>query len=143
MSMERFLRSIQKPPRWFIALIIFFYIAFISWPFYTVRYVFQMPLDTELDPELANGLLTTSSILFGFILVLIPWQEKWFGGWLWSFLLIPFLMLIFAGTQLFLWGLERAYPIDALSSVMASFQANVVSATLLFAVHETIRKVTQ
>jgi hypothetical protein len=143
MLRKRFLRSVQKPPRRVIALIILIYIAFIFWPFYTVRYVFQMPLDTEVDPKVVNGLLTASSIIFGFMLVLIPWQEKWFGGWLWSFFVIPFLMLIFAGTELFLWGLERAYPIDAFSFVMASFQANVVSAAILFALRETIRKISQ
>jgi hypothetical protein len=64
-------------------------------------------------------------------------------GWLWSFFVISFLMLIFAGTELFIWGLDRAYPIDALSFVMASFQANVVGAAILFALRETIRKISQ
>lgn len=93
-----------------------------------------------MDPEIANGLLTASSIVFGFMLMLIPWQEKWFGGWLTWLLLIPFSILIVAASEMFLWGIGQAYPIDALSALMASFQANLVSATIFLALRETARK---
>lgn len=135
-----FLRVIQKPPRWFTVLLVVIYVVFILWPFYTIYFVFKLPRDTRADPEIANGLLTASSIVFSFMLVLTPWHEKWFGGWLVWLVLIPFLILIVAASEMFLWGIGQAYPIDVLSTLMASFQANLVSATILLALRETARK---
>jgi uncharacterized membrane protein len=134
------IKVLQKPPLWFQLLILIIYIAFISTPFIVVRVIYRVPKETEVNPTIVNGLLTASSILFGFMIVLIPWQERWFGGWLWILPLVSVSMLLMAANDMFLSGIDPTRQLNALESAMASFEANIVSLPILIAIREIMRR---
>jgi len=73
------------------------------------------------------------------MLTLIPWREKWFGGWLWLCPIISVFMLIVAAMAIFNSGINPARQLDAFVAAMASFQANVVSLPFLIAIREIAR----
>jgi len=140
MLKNRVIKVLQKPPLWFQLLIFIIYIAFISMPFIVVNVIYHVPKETEVNPTIVNGLLTASSILFGFMIVLIPWQEGWFGGWLWIIPWISVTMLLIAANMLFLSGIDPTHQLDALVWAMASFEANLVSLPILIAIREITRR---
>ena len=137
------IKVLQKPPLWFQLLIFIIYIVFISMPFIVVEVIYRVPKGTEVNPTIVNGLLTASSILFGFMIVLIPWQEGWFGGWLWILPVVSVTMLLMTTNNMFLSGIDPTHPIhqlDALVSAMASFEANIVNLPILIAIREIMRR---
>jgi hypothetical protein len=134
------IKVLQKPPLWFQLLIFIIYIAFLSMPFIVVKVIYRVPEGTEVNPTIVNGLLTASSILFGFMIVLIPWQEGWFGGWLWILPVLSVTMLLMAANYMFLSGIDPTRQLDALVSAMASFEANIVSLPILIAIREIMRR---
>jgi len=105
-----------------------------------VKVIYRVPKGTEVNPTIVNGLLTASSILFGFMIVLIPWQEGWFGGWLWILPVISVGMLLMAANDMFLSGIDPTHQLDALVWAMASFEANLVSLPILIAIREITRR---
>jgi hypothetical protein len=140
MLKDRVIKVLQNPPLWFQVLIFIIYIAFVSMPLMVINVIYRVPKGTEINPTIINGLLTASSITFGFMMVLIPWREGWFGGWLWIFPLFSVSMLLIAANTIFLSGIDPTRQVDALAWAMASFEANIVSLPILIAIREIMRR---
>jgi len=134
------IKVLQKPPLWFQLLMLVIYIAFIGAPFIAVDVIYHVPKETEVNPTIVNGILTASSILFGFMIALIPWQEGWFGGWLWIIPGVSVTALLTAANSMFLSGIDPTHQLDALVWAMASFEANIVGLPILIAIRELTRR---
>jgi len=85
----------------------------------------SVPLDTKIDPELMNGILTLSGILFGFSAIL-AFEQKKEEKWTWKLLIIPLLTLYLSGSVLYDVAIERRKPIEALLYIRASFIATAI-----------------
>jgi len=92
-------RTIKKIKDLISYQFLFFSILFlitVSTPFYHTFITKRVSLDNPVDPEYINGLLTVTSILFGFSSILV-FQQRKEREWLKFVLLIPLVFIGFSG----------------------------------------------
>ena len=90
----------------------------------------RVSFERQIDPEFMNGLLTASSILFGFSSLLVV-TEKPIKRTLWLILLIPLFLIISSGSIISDVALGMHNPVEAILVLRASFNANVLTTTFL------------
>lgn len=100
--------------------------------------ILTVPPSEKVDAEIVNGLLTASSIVFGFLILLAqPHLRRESFRRVVVFIVVPFLVLVFAATQVFFSGLSPTALIWALYGSMASFLTNAISVVILLAAYHT------
>jgi len=93
-------------------------------PFFHTYITKKVSLDNPVDPEYINGLLTVSSILFGFSSILVFGQRKE-NKWLKYLLLFPLAMLGFSGGSIWNVVIGINKPMQALLWTWTSVLANM------------------
>ena len=102
------------------------YISLIVTPF-LVLYLYGLPEGFErVDPEIVNGLLAGSSLLFGF--ATLPLIGKKIDLLLFIFIMGDVFLLALCGVSIFYFGLGYSNGLLLLLFVTLSFNANVVTA---------------
>jgi len=89
--------------------------------------------DHQVDPELMTGLLTASSILFGFssLIILRPEFSVEEKKWLWILLLPPLSLIIHSGTSIGQVALGTGNAVQTTLFLISSFTANILSTTFV------------
>ena len=105
------------------SIIVAIYLTFS--PFYNVYFIEARAHEIKIDPELFNGLLTGSSILFGFSSFIVV-SEKKIDKNLWIMLLISLFSMVFCGSAICDLALDKGNDVDVLLVVRASFFVNVI-----------------
>jgi hypothetical protein len=114
---------------WAILLLVGFPLAILL-PFVDAFYFKHVSLSIDVPFEFTAGLLSTSSILFGFTSLIII-SKEWVERKVWAVLLPPLSLIILSGVSIsnLAMGFENA--VQALLISSATFNANVVSTGLV------------
>jgi hypothetical protein len=106
------------------------YAYVIIYPYIDAYVLGNVNLALQIDPEYLNGLLTASSILFGFSSLFVVGQkpnDKHF----WVLLLASLFLIIRAGGGIADVALEKTSPVDAMVTLSSCFMANVISTSYI------------
>ena len=114
-----------------------FDLALILFPYLWVTYVYEMPSGYQIEPALINGLLTTSSILFGVLTFVLAKQYEYFQGIeirMRAIILLNVFLFMLVALRIFDYalGVDQS-GVMALSWTMSSFNSNTLGA--LYALH--------
>ena len=93
-------------------------------PFYHVYISKKVSIDNPVDPEYINGLLTVSSILFGFSSILV-YQQRKEDEWLKYILLIPVFLFGMSGGSIWNVVVGINKPMQALLWTWTSVLVNI------------------
>jgi hypothetical protein len=110
---------------WAILLCIGFPFAII-YPFVDAFILKHMSTELPVAFEFSAGLLSTSSILFGFSTLNIV-SKEWVDRRVWAVVLPPLALIILSGVSISNLALGAANPVQVLVLCSATFNANVVS----------------
>lgn len=94
-----------------------------------------LPTDFEVEPEYLSGMLTASSILFGFWVAIIQRKPKK-GEVILTYFLLSFTLLCVSVVAIYLTALNKIPSHDALLICMASFLMNAVNLALILYVYK-------
>lgn len=108
-------------------------------PFYHTYITKKISLDNPVDPEYINGLLTVSSILFGFSSILVFGQRKE-NKWLKYLLLFPLVILGFSGGSIWNVVIGINKPMQALLWAWTSVLANIFVTWFLAGFSRTVER---
>jgi len=114
---------------WAVLLLVSFPLAILL-PFADALYFKHIPSTIQVPFEFTAGLLTTSSILFGFTSLIIITKE-WVEKKVWAVLVPPLVLIILSGVSISNLALGFENPVQALLLGSATFNANVVSTGLV------------
>jgi hypothetical protein len=125
--------DIQKAKKiqrvWAILLLIGFPLAILL-PFVDAFYFKHVSLSIEVPFEFIAGLLSTSSILFGFTSLIII-SKEWVEKKVWVVLMPPLSLIILSGVSISNLAMGFENPVQSLLISSATFNANVVSTGLV------------
>jgi hypothetical protein len=107
-----------------------FYVYVIIYPYIDAYVLGKVNLELQIDPEYLNGLLTASSILFGFSSLFVVGQKPTNKSF-WVFLLVALFLIIRAGGGIADVALEKSSSVDAMVNLSSCFMANVVSTSYI------------
>ena len=124
---------------WAILLLVGFPLAILL-PFVDAFYFKHVSLNTNVPFEFTAGLLSTSSILFGFTSLIII-SKEWVERKVWAVLIPPLALIILSGVTISNLALGYENPVYALLINSATFNANVVSSGLV--VGYVMQRITQ
>ena len=133
-----FLKSFPYFPVIFQAWVILFCLIMVLNPYIQFYYFKRIPEETYVDPEYINGLLTVSSILFGFSSLLV-FQQKEKHPRLFLLLFLPLIFItrssgtiwdIVLGTKAPIHGLLSAWTSVLSSTAVTFFLAGFTSRVL-------------
>jgi len=105
------------------------YTICIIYPFINAH-LSEVSFDSQVDPTYMNGLLTASSILFGFSALLVI-GERPTEKILWWILVIPLIFIVFSGGQISSVALGTANEVFALLMLTSTFNTNILSVSFL------------
>ena len=114
---------------WSVLLLVAFPLAILL-PFIDAFYFKHIPSTIQVPFEFTAGLLTTSSILFGFTSLIIITKE-WVEKQVWAVLIPPLALIILSGVSISNLALGIDNQVQALLISSATFNANVVSTGLV------------
>ena len=114
---------------WAILLLVGFPLAILL-PFVDAFYFKHVSLGIEVPFEFTAGLLSTSSILFGFTSLIII-SKEWIEKKVWAVLIPPLALIILSGVTISNLAMGFENPVQALLISSATFNANVVSTGLV------------
>ena len=114
---------------WAALLLIGFPLAILL-PFVDAFYFKHVSLNIEVPFEFTAGLLSTSSILFGFTSLIII-SKEWVERKVWAVLMPPLALIILSGVSISNLAIGFENPVRALLLSSATFNANVVSTGLV------------
>jgi hypothetical protein len=114
---------------WAILLLVGFPLAILL-PFIDAFYFKHVSLSIEVPFEFTAGLLSTSSILFGFTSLIII-SKEWVERKVWAVLMPPLSLIILSGVSISNLAMGFENPVRALLISSATFNANVVSTGLV------------
>lgn len=102
-------------------------IVLLSLPFFEVYILKRISFDQQIDPELMTGLLTASSILFGFSTFFVSpvVEKKKYQKILFLILLFPLATMIFAGASIYEVSIGRLNGVEAMLRLYTNFSVNV------------------
>ena len=103
----------------------------IASPFYVIYILRAASSELHINPEIINGLLTTSSILFGFTTLIVASQKK-IDRELYFMLLPPLILIIFSGGMILEFALNEKRGIETLAWIFASFLVNETTTMSIF-----------
>ena len=109
--------------------LIIIYLILVSLPFLRA-YGGSVSFERQVDPTFLNGLLTASSILFGFSSVLVIGQKP-VQMRTWVLLLPPLILTILAGIQIVDVALGSGNSVFAVLMLSTSFHSNMVTTALI------------
>lgn len=124
---------------WAILLMAGFPLAILL-PFVDAFYFKHVSLSTDIPFEFTAGLLSTSSILFGFTSLIII-SKEWVERKVWAVLMPPLALIVLSGVTISNLAMGFENPVQALLINSATFNANVVSTGLV--VGYVIQRTTQ
>ena len=110
---------------WAFLLCISFPVA-IVYPFVDAYAIKHVSLDTPVPFDFSAGLLSTSSILFGFTSLIII-SKEWVDRSIWVILIPPLALIVLSGVSISNLALGTANSVETLVLGSATFNANVVS----------------
>lgn len=110
---------------WILLLIVSFPFA-IVYPFVDAFFFKRVSLEAEIPFDFMGGLLSTSSILFGFSSLIIV-SKEWVERRIWSILVPPLALLVLSGVSISNLALGTANSVQTLLLCSSTFNANVVS----------------
>ena len=113
---------------WYI-LLVFLFLLSVMLPVIRV-FSKQVSFEREVDPELINGLLTASSILFGFSSLVVV-SQKPFKRTLWVALLPSLFLIMMSGGAIIDVALGMKNTVEAILWLSATFNVNVVTTAFL------------
>lgn len=114
---------------WVVLLLIGFPLAILL-PFVDAFYFKQVSLSIDVPFEFTAGLVTTSSILFGFTSLIVI-SKEWVEKKVWAVLMPPLALIIISGVSISNLAIGFENPVHALLVSSATFNANVVSTGLV------------
>ena len=106
------------------------YLLAFMFPFLDAYVIRPVSFDRQIDPEFLNGLLTASSILFGFSSLLVV-SQKFAERILWVILLPALILIISSGGTIADVALGRGNAVEGLLILTASFLVNALSTGIL------------
>jgi hypothetical protein len=114
---------------WVILLLVGFPLAII-YPFVDAYFFKHVSFETQVPFEFTAGLLSTSSILFGFTSLIII-SKEWVERKIWAIIVPPLALIILSGVSISNLALGVENQVQALLLSSATFNANVVSTGLV------------
>jgi len=99
-------------------------------PFFDAYVIKHVSSETAVPFEFTAGLLSASSILFGFTSLIII-SKEWVERKFWSILIPPLVLIIISGTAISNLALGYGNSVGTLLLSSATFNANVVSTGLV------------
>jgi hypothetical protein len=110
---------------WVVLLCISFPFA-IVYPFLDAYAFKHVSFETAVPFEFSNGLLSISSILFGFTSLIII-SKEWVDRRIWTVLVPPLALIVLSGVSISNLALGTVNAVQTLLLCSATFNANVVS----------------
>ncbi len=110
---------------WAVVLCIVFPLT-ILFPFVDAYLLRHISASASVPFELSNGLLSTSSILFGFTSLIII-SKEWIDRKIWALLVPPLVMIVMAGVAIGDLALGTVNGVVVLLLCSGAFNASVVS----------------
>lgn len=125
--------SRKKELKYWNLLFAFAYALTVAYPFLDAYVMGRVSFDRQIDPELMTGLLTASSILFGFSSLIILSQEitRKERRKLWWLIFPPLIFIILSGSGIADVALGKANAVRTTLILIASFNANVLTTVFL------------
>ena len=113
---------------WYILLVFLFLLSIIS--VFIKVFLNQVSFEREVDPALVNGLLTASSILFGFSSLVVV-SQKPLKRTLWVVLLPSLALTMMSGGAIVDVALGTKNTVEAILWLSATFNVNAVTTGFL------------
>jgi len=128
---ENKLKSLISSKNFYVLIFLIFLISMVLSPFYHIYITKKISIDTPVDPEYINGLITVSSILFGFSSLLV-FQKQRNDRIFWYILTFPLFFIGLTGGSI--WNVVTGLHKPMMAFIYAWISLNVNAAVTWFLV---------